>query len=156
MTLLDGPVHAISLPDLDQGLARTSSESLSHFRPDDTQPLTLHIENPRSGQQVTTSVPAAAVQVLTEALMQMAQGHPVTLIPLQAELSTQQAAELIGVSRPYFVKLLERGHIPFRKVGEQRRVRYQDVLRYIEEYQQHALAAIAEMTAETDALGLYE
>ena len=86
----------------------------------------------------------------------MADGHLVTLVPLQAELSTQQAAELMGVSRPYFVKLLEQGEIPFRKVGEQRRVRYQDLLRYLDEYQRTATTALAEMTAEAQALGLYE
>jgi excisionase family DNA binding protein len=77
-------------------------------------------------------------------------------VPLQAELSTQQAAELMGVSRPYFVKLLEQGRIPFRKVGEQRRVRYQDLLRYLEEYQREAAAAVSEMSAEAQRLGFYE
>jgi len=85
-----------------------------------------------------------------------ATGHPVTLVPLQAELSTQQAAELMGVSRPYFVKLLEQGRLPFRKVGEQRRVRYQDLLRYLEEYERGATAAAAQMTADAQDLGLYE
>lgn len=86
----------------------------------------------------------------------MADGQPVTLVPLQAELSTQQAAELIGVSRPSFVKLLEQGRLPFRKVGEQRRVRYRDVLRYIDPYRQQALAAVTELSAEPQELGIYE
>lgn len=156
MTLLDGPLHAISLSEPDLGLARTSSESLSHFLPENAEPVTLRIDNPRNGQHLVATVPAAAVQVLAEALARMAEGHPVTLVPLQAELSTQQAADLMGVSRPYFVKLLEQGRLPFRKVGEQRRVRYQDVLHYIEEYQQYALAAVTELSAEAQDLGLYE
>lgn len=156
MTLLDGPLRAVSLSEPDLGLARTSSETLSHFLPDDLEPITLRIENPKNGQQIEAVVPAAAVQVLAEALARMAEGQPVTLVPLQAELSTQQAAELMGVSRPYFVKLLEQGRIPFRKVGEQRRVRYRDLLRYLEEYQQHALAAVTELSAEAQELGIYE
>ena len=68
----------------------------------------------------------------------------------------QPAAELLGVSRPYFIKLLEQGRIPFRQVGEQRCVRSNDLLDYMREYQRSAAAAAAEMTAEAQALGLYE
>jgi excisionase family DNA binding protein len=155
-TLRAGPIRPITLPEPEQGLARSSSESLSHFLPGDTQPVRLRLEDPQSGEEICTTVPAAAMRVLTEALTQMAAGHPVTLVPLQADLSTQQAAELLGVSRPYFVKLLEQGRIPFRKVGEQRRVRYHDLLRYLEEYEGGATVAASQMTAEAQDLGLYE
>src|SRR5207247_2761049 len=151
-----GPIHPISLPEPEQGLARSSSESLTPLLAGNAEPVTLRFANPRSGEEVEATLPAAALRVLAAALAQMAEGHPVTLVPLQAELSTQQAAGLMGVSRPYFVKLLEQGRIPFRKVGEQRRVRYQDLLRYLEEYQRDAAAAVSEMTAEAQALGLYE
>jgi excisionase family DNA binding protein len=86
----------------------------------------------------------------------MAEGHSVTLLPLDAELSTQQAADLLGVSRPYFVKLLEEGRIPFRKVGAQRRVRLEALRHYIANYQQEASAALEEMTADAQRAGLYE
>ncbi len=79
-----------------------------------------------------------------------------TLVPLKAEFSTQQAAEMIGVSRPYFIKLLEQGKIPFRKVGEQRRVRSADLSSYIRAYQQQATAALDGMAADAQALNLYE
>ena len=154
--LLTGPIQPISLPEPELGLARRSSESLAPLLAGDARTVTLRFEDPRSGEQVEAILPAAAVRVLAAALTQMAEGHPVTLVPLQAELSTQQAAELMGVSRPYFVKLLEQGRIPFRKVGEQRRVRYQDLLRYLEEYQRDAAAAISEMTGEAQDLGLYK
>jgi excisionase family DNA binding protein len=155
-TLLTGPIQPISVPDPEQGLARSSSESLAPLVTGNGEPVTLRFADPRSGEEVEATLPAAALRVLAAALAQMAEGHPVTLVPLQAELSTQQAAELMGVSRPYFVKLLEQGRIPFRKVGEQRRVRYQDLLRYLEEYQREGAAAVSEMTAEAQALGLYE
>ena len=77
-------------------------------------------------------------------------------MPLHAELSTQQAADLFNVSRTYFIKLLEQGKMPFRKVGEQRRVRYQDLLTYMAEYQAAASSALDEMSAEAQRLGLYE
>ena len=156
MTLLAGPIHPITVAEPEQGLARRSSESLAHFLPGDTEPVTLRFEDPKSGEEVEATIPAAALRVLRQALAQMAEGHPVTLVPLQAELSTQQAAELLGVSRPYFVKLLEQGRIPFRKVGEQRRVRYRDLLRYMEEYERDGAAAASQMTAEAQEFGLYE
>jgi excisionase family DNA binding protein len=155
-TLLTGPIQPISVPEPEQGLARSASESLASLVTHNTAPVTLRFADPRSGEEVEATLPAAALRVLAAALAQMAEGHPVTLVPLQAELSTQQAAELMGVSRPYFVKLLEQGRIPFRKVGEQRRVRYQDLLRYLEEYQRDAVAAVSEMTAEAQGFGLHE
>jgi excisionase family DNA binding protein len=155
-TLLTGHIHAITLPEPDVDLARASSASLSRLFPSDAQPVTLRFADPQSGEPVEATIPGAAMRVLAEALTQMAAGHPVTLVPLQAELSTQQAAELMGVSRPYFVKLLEAGQIPFRKVGEQRRVRYQDLLRYLDEHQHGAIEAVSRMTAEAQELGLYE
>jgi excisionase family DNA binding protein len=156
MPLLAGSIRPITLPEPEQGLARRSSESLAHLNAGDTEPVTLRFEDPDSGAEVETTIPAAALRVLTQALAQMAEGHPVTLVPLQAELSTQQAADLLGVSRPYFVKLLEQGQIPFRKVGEQRRVRYRDLLRYLDEHERRASAAASQMTAEAQDLGLYE
>ena len=86
----------------------------------------------------------------------MADGKSVSLILQEAEISTQQAAELLGVSRPYFVKLLEQGEIPYRKVGEQRRVYYNDLLAYREAYQHKATAALDEMTAQAQKMNLYE
>jgi len=155
-TLITGSIQPVSLPEPEQRLARRSQETLSHFLPGGVEPVTLRFADPRSGEQIEATVPAAAMRVLVEALGQMAAGRPVTLVPLHAELSTQQAAELMGVSRPYFVKLLEQGRIPFRRVGEQRRVRYQDLLLYLDEYERAAAAAASQMTMDAQDLGLYE
>jgi excisionase family DNA binding protein len=154
--LITGPAEAVSLPEEEAGLARDTSLALAGFVHDDEQHLRLRLEDPESGKTVEVSVPAAALRLMAKALASMAEGHSVTLLPLDAELSTQQAADLLGVSRPYFVKLLEEGRIPFRKVGAQRRVRLEALRHYIANYQQEASAALEEMTADAQRAGLYE
>lgn len=81
---------------------------------------------------VTTQlrIPSSALKLLFAALSEMACGNGVSLLPLHAELTTQQVADLLNVSRPYLVGLLEKGEMPFRMVGNQRRVRLQEVVAY--------------------------
>jgi len=75
-------------------------------------------------------VPERALFLLEEILENMAAGKTITLIPSDSELSTQQAAEMLQVSRPHLVKLLEEGEIPFKKVGSHRRIRLDDLTAY--------------------------
>lgn len=75
-------------------------------------------------------LPDAAFKVLLETLSQMARGNVVAVVPLEASLTTQQAAELLGVSRPHLVKLLEAGAIPYRMTGKHRRVSLSDLNAY--------------------------
>ena len=94
-----------------------------------TGDLTLTI----SGEGATTGemrIPASAVRLLFAALSHMACGNGVSLLPLDTELRTQEAADLLNVSRPYLVGLLEKGAMPFRMVGNQRRVGLGDLMDY--------------------------
>ena len=150
------PVKAVALPEEEAELARLSGDALTHFGGAEGRTLYLRLEDWQTGAQVEATVPGAVVRLLADALTQMAEGKAVTLMSLEAELSTQQAAERLGVSRPFFVKLLEQGEIPYRKVGEQRRVRGNDLAAYMETYRHRAHRALDDLAAEAQRLNLYE
>ncbi len=101
----------------------------------------------RDGERVEFSVPRAAFQVLTQALAFMANGKAVTLVPVGAELTTQQAADLLNVSRPYLIRLLERGDMPFHRTGTHRRVKIEELLAYRRKSEERAGEAMSELAA---------
>ena len=99
-------------------------------------------------------IPAAAFRLFVRILAEMASGNAVRLIPHQAELTTQEAAELLNVSRPYVVRLLDDGRIPSHKVGTHRRVLFKDVMAYKEEHRRARGAALDKLSALDQELGL--
>lgn len=102
------------------------------------------------------AVPASVHRLLATMLHELARGNAVTIAPVHAELTTQQAADLLNVSRPFLVNLLESGAMPFHRVGTHRRVRLQDVMAYRRARSEERRTALAEMAREAQELGLYE
>ena len=102
----------------------------------------------------TLELPAAAARLLKELLREMAAGHAITLVPTETEITTQQAADLLHVSLPYVVGLVDNGKLPARMVGPQRRVMLADVLAFKIESKIKARAALREMVALDQAQGL--
>ena len=100
--------------------------------------------------------PASAVAALERVLEALADGGGVAILPLDAEMTTQDAADLLGVSRPTLVKLLDAGAIPFRTLGAHRRLKTADVLGYRKTRDAERRAALDEMVAENQRLGLYD
>lgn len=140
----------------DRELARTASLSVAQLlkRRRGLAPE-LIFPAPRRGQAETVPIPAAAVELIGQMLSQLARGNAVTIIPIHSEMTTQQAADFLGVSRPHLVKLLERTEIPFRKVGAHRRVRVEDLLNYKNRETAARQKALDELAAESQKLGLY-
>lgn len=99
-------------------------------------------------------VPISALRMLVNILNEMAQGRAVTLVPVNAELTTQQAADFLNVSRPHVVALMESNAISFRKVGTHRRIAFAELQRFRAASQVQRKAALDELTREAQELGL--
>jgi len=102
----------------------------------------------------TVAVPASAVRLFLHLLTEMSQGNAVTLIPTHAELTSQQAADLLNVSRPYMAKLLDEGKIPGRTVGKYRRVRFEDLMAFKQKDDDARAKVLDQLTAEAQELGM--
>jgi excisionase family DNA binding protein len=98
-------------------------------------------------------LPRQAIELLRGVLTEMAQGNAVTILPVHAELTTQEAANMLNVSRPHLIKLLEEEALPFSRVGTHRRIRLQDLLEFKarrDEQSQEAMRALAEQAQDLD------
>lgn len=145
------PTEPVLPSEAEARLAREANHQLvAHVKPDGEMRLRLLNDK---GEGETIALPASVVRLLIDGLAHIARGHAVTLMPVQAELTTQQAAQLLNVSRPFLVRLLDTGHIPYRKVGTHRRVQFEDLMAYkqrIDQDRRQALEALAEQAQELD------
>jgi len=101
-------------------------------------------------------IPSSLRQVLVAAARQLAEGNGVSIVPITADVTTQQAADLLNVSRPFVIGLLDKGEIPFHKVGTHRRIRLKDLLAYRGQRDASRRAVIDRLATEAQELGIYE
>ena len=106
------------------------------------------------GQGSDVVVPRSALAALAQVLDSFSHGEAVTVVPAHAELTTQQAADALNVSRPFLIGLLEAGHIEYRTVGTHRRIKAASLIRYLRQDDARRQAAADALTAEAHTLGL--
>ena len=135
----------------DADVARASSERLAAFLRTD-RALTLTVAGAHGRE--TVQLPPSVGALLLEILQDMAAGSAVAVLRNDAELTTQQAADYLNVSRPFLVGLLEAGDVPFRKVGTHRRVRFEDLRRYKYATDAARRSALDELSADAQELDM--
>lgn len=132
--------------DEDAKLATESSRILSR-RAD--RNLHIHLDD---GQ--TLPLPRAIQELISHLLVEMSQGNAVTLIPIHAEMTTQEAADYLNVSRPYLVKMLERDEIPHHKVGTHRRIRFTELKAFKHKQIEARSKALDELASQAQELDM--
>jgi excisionase family DNA binding protein len=114
----------------------------------------IRLQADGTDKTVSVTVPREAFELFLEVLGQMANGNAVTIVPVHAELTTQQAADLLNVSRPFLVALLADRKIPFRLVGSHRRVRFADLMAYKESDDKRRRDVLDALTEDAQRHGL--
>ena len=144
---------APALPsEADTMLAKETSRVLASHIPA-SDPMELRIPNDPSPTGVVR-LPVSAARLLVRILEEMARGNAVTLIPVHAELTTQEAAEMLNISRPSLIQLLDEGKIEYRKVGTHRRVRFEGLMKYKRNAEAARCAALEGLAAYDQKLGI--
>ncbi len=141
------------LPNKESAIAHESSIVLArHFQ--EGENLKLRVVD--DGQEEVIVLPAAVVTLLLGILRMMATGLGIALTPLHSELTTRQAGDILNVSRPYLIKLLDAGEIPHHKVGRHRRIRREDVMIFKQKLLRERESFLDRLVAESQELGLYD
>ena len=165
-TQLKKPVPGVSAPGVvavpseqESEMARESSRRLSSFlgarvgNRGGRDTISVRIGDEDEPHEVV-ALPDSVLQMLTRLLAHMADGNAVQLLPFFAVLSRFEAADVLSVSRPYLIKLLDEGAIPFRRVGTHRRVLLRDLLEYKRADDLQRQEILAELAAEAQELDM--
>src|SRR5206468_4006212 len=142
-----------SLPsEAETAVANKTSRILAR-RLREEEPLRLRVSDDPS-LEGTFNLPASALRLLVRILEDMARGNAVTLIPVHAELTTQEAADMLNISRPSLIQLLDEGKIEFRRVGTHRRVRFEALMEYKRQADAERRKVVKQLAAYDQELGI--
>lgn len=143
--------HRLAIPDgAFSDRAAQAADTLEQFldrHPEASEAsLALRLDKDETAFEVTVD----ALRLLARILAETGSGNAVAVSPVDAELTTQQAADLINVSRPYLVKLLDERRIPFRRVGNRRRILLEDVMAFKHDDESERRSIAAELSAKSE------
>lgn len=158
MSRVTAALRELELPDktaADQA-AQAVAELSAFLRAHPTPTGRVRLCTEDDGPETQVVIPAVAFRFFVDVLAELANGNAVTVAPVHAELTTQQAADLLNVSRPYLIKLLDEQRIPFRRVGNRRKVQLVDALDYKRHDDVRRQEVLDELTREAEELGLYD
>lgn len=113
------------------------------------------LQKPHGHGEIEFSLTPMVVELIFRTLVQIAKGNAVTIVPFHAELTTQEAADFLNISRPFLIQLLEKEKIPFRKVGRHRRILFEDLAKYKERSKTKRRKAREELTDESQGLDTF-
>jgi excisionase family DNA binding protein len=116
-----------------------------------TQRIQIYDDN---NQAHPIELPTSALRLLVDILAELADGNAVRVVPVHAELTTQEAADLLNVSRPHVVKLLEANALPYHKTGKHRRIRFVDLMRFKAQRAQSSEEAMSALMKQAQELGM--
>lgn len=142
------------LPSAEEAaIAKASSQELSAFIATKHETLPLSITD-SEGVKHDVEMPVTALKLLVNVLTELGDGNTVKLIPIHAELTTQEGADMLNISRPTFIKLLDEEKIPYHHTGNRRKVKFVDVKTYQERLEAQRRATLDELSALDQELGL--
>ncbi len=142
------------LPSAEEAaLAKLCSQELAAILETRQEVQTFSVQD-KSGEVHSVNMPVSALRLLVDVLTELGEGNTVKLVPIHAELTTQEAADLLNVSRPTLIKLLDDGEIPFHRSGNRRKVRFADLRQYQEMLEQNRLKTLEDLSDLDQELGL--
>ena len=146
----------LTVPD---GLTRDMAEDAANFLAEMREVngllrIVASINKDGDKQEESVVLPRLAVDMLVKLLTEMGHGYAVVVEPVEAELTTQQAADILNVSRPHLIGLLEKGEIPYRRVGNRRKISLMELLAYKRRDDKYRDAVANEIMSETQNIGI--
>jgi excisionase family DNA binding protein len=148
------PILETTLPvEREVAAAMQSQRALAAYLSTELETQRIQIFDERN-QAHQVELPTSALRLLVDVLSELAEGNAVRVVPIHAELTTQEAADMLNVSRPHLVKLLESGALPFHKAGKHRRVRFADLMAFKAERDRRSTQAMQELARQAQELKL--
>jgi excisionase family DNA binding protein len=152
LALLDQTREPFVADEAEAIIARKAADRLKTVA-EANQSINITVDG-KEDSKITVPLPARALTLIYEVLEAMANRTPMSIIPHDAELTTQQSADYLNVSRPYLIKQLDADQLPFRKVGSHRRVRFADLIEYEHKCRENQKKALVDLNEEAKRLGL--